>query len=404
MTGARGKGGDGPLAFPEGFTWGVATAAHQIEGGNVNNDWWDWEHDPASGTVAPSGDACDSYHRWREDVDLVAELGIPAYRFSLEWSRIEPAEGEFSVAALEHYRRMCAACVGRGVLPVVTFHHFTTPRWLTARGGWEAPDAPDRFARFVTRAGASLGDLIGWACTINEPNVVGVMGYFQGQYPPGVKDDFFRFSAVNEAMVRAHRLAVEALRSGPGDYPVGLTLSMAEIVAEEGGEALRDAAEEVLENTFLRATEGDDFVGVQCYTRLHFGPDGLAPNDPGVAVTQMDDERWPRAVEHTVRRAARISGRPVVVTENGIATADDADRIAFLHEAIASAHRCLAEGIDLRGYFVWSLLDNFEWHLGYGPQFGLVSVAAGTFERRPKPSAHWFGRVARANALLSAIP
>ncbi|HEY6624987.1 MAG TPA: family 1 glycosylhydrolase [Acidimicrobiales bacterium] len=400
MTTARDTADEERLEFPEGFTWGVATAAHQIEGGNVNNDWWAWEHDPDSGAVASSGDACDSFHRWREDVDLIGELGLTAYRFSLEWSRIEPAEGEFSLAALEHYRRMCAACHGRGVLPVVTFHHFTTPLWLAGRGGWEAPDAPECFARFVTRAAAYLGDLIGWACTINEPNVVGVMGYFQGQYPPGVKDDFFRFTAVNEAMVRAHRLAVEALRSGPGDYPVGLTLSMAEITAEAGGESLRDAAEEVLENTFLRATSGDDFVGVQCYTRMHFGPDGQAPNDPSVPVTQMDDERWPRAVEFCVRRAAAISGRPVVVTENGIATADDADRVAFLREAIESAHRCLAEGIDLRGYFVWSLLDNFEWHLGYGPQFGLVSVAPGTFERRPKPSAYWFGQVARANGLV----
>jgi len=404
MTSARDTAGEERLDFPEGFTWGVATAAHQIEGGNVNNDWWAWEHDPDSGTVASSGDACDSFHRWREDVDLVGDLGLTAYRFSLEWSRIEPAEGEFSLAALEHYRRICAACHGRGVVPVVTFHHFTTPLWLTGRGGWEAPDAPECFARFVTRAAAYLGDLIGWACTINEPNVVGVMGYFQGQYPPGVKDDFFRFSAVNEAMVRAHRLAVEALRSGPGDYAVGLTISMAEITAEEGGESLRDAAEEVLENTFLRATAGDDFVGVQCYTRMHFGPDGQVPNDPSVPVTQMDDERWPRAVEFCVRRAAAISGRPVVVTENGIATADDADRIAFLSEAIESAHRCLDEGIDLRGYFVWSLLDNFEWHLGYGPQFGMVSVAPGTFERRPKPSAYWFGQVARANGLVTGRP
>jgi beta-glucosidase len=390
------------LAFPDGFVWGVATAAHQIEGGNVNNDWWEWEHTPGSGTVAPSGDACDSFHRWREDIDLVGSLGLSAYRFSLEWSRIEPAEGEFSVAALDHYRRMCAACLAQGITPVVTFHHFTTPRWLTARGGWEAPDAPDRFARFVTRAASHIGDLIGWACTINEPNVVGVMGYFQGQYPPGVKEDFARFGAVNEAMVRAHRLAVEALRAGPGSFPVGLTLSMAEIVATEGGEELAAAAEEMLENVFLRATGDDDFVGVQCYTRMHFGPDGLAANDPAVPLTQMGDERWPQAVEHTVRRAAAVSGRPIVVTENGIATEDDTERIAFLSEALQSAHRCLSEGIDLRGYFVWSLLDNFEWHLGYGPKFGLVGVAPGIFERRPKPSAHWYGEVARAGRLVTA--
>jgi beta-glucosidase len=390
------------LVFPDGFVWGVATAAHQIEGGNVNNDWWAWEHTPGSGTLEPSGDACDSLHRWREDVQLVADNGLGAYRFSLEWSRIEPAEGEFSVAALDHYRRICAACHGHGILPVVTFHHFTSPQWLAARGGWEAPDAPDLFARYVSRTAAHLGDLVGWACTINEPNVVAVMGYFQGQYPPGVKEDFRRYAAVNETMVRAHRLAVDALRSGPGTYPVGMTISMAEIVAEDGGEELRDAAEEMLENVFLRATEGDDFVGVQCYTRMHFGPDGLADNDPSVPVTQMGDELWPRAVEHTVRRAAAVSGRPVAVTENGIATADDTERIAFLADALRSAHRCLEDGVDLRGYFVWSLLDNFEWHLGFGPKFGLVAVAPGTFERRPKPSLSWFGEVARANRIPTA--
>jgi beta-glucosidase len=228
------------------------------------------------------------------------------------------------------------------------------------------------------------------------------MGYFQGQYPPGVKEDFGRYGAVNETMVRAHRSAVDALRSGPGDFPIGLTVSMAEITAEPGGESLRDAAEEMLENVFLRATEGDDFVGVQCYTRMHFGPEGLAANDPSVPVTQMGDERWPQAVEHTVRRAAAVSRRPVVVTENGIATDDDTERIAFLTEALESAHRCLDEGIDLRGYFVWSLLDNFEWHLGYGPKFGLVGVAPRIFERRPKPSAHWFGEVARTNRVFTA--
>jgi beta-glucosidase len=400
MTGSHKSTGPGSLAFPDGFIWGVATAAHQIEGGNVNNDWWAWEHNPDSGTVAPSGDACDSYNRWGEDVDLVAELGLSAYRFSLEWSRIEPAEGEFSLVALEHYRRMCAACLERGIQPVVTFHHFTTPLWLAERGGWEASDAPDRFARYVKKAADYLGDVIGWACTINEPNVVAVMGYFQGQYPPGVRDDFARYAVVNETMVRAHRLAVEALRAGPGDFPVGLTLSMAEITADEGGEGLRDAAEETLENVFLRATEGDDFVGVQCYTRMHFGPDGLAGNDPGVPVTQMGDERWPQAVEHTVRRAAAVSGRPVIVTENGIATDDDTERISFVSEALASAHRCIEEGIDLRGYFAWSLLDNFEWHLGYGPKFGIVAVDPVTFARRPKPSAYWFGEVARANAVV----
>jgi beta-glucosidase len=385
--------------FPANFIWGVATAAHQIEGGNFNNDWWVWEHDPASGCAESSGDACDSYHRWHQDVDLVARLGLGAYRFSLEWSRIEPAPGEFSTAALAHYRGVCEACWEREIEPVVTFHHYTLPRWLADRGGWEWAEAPERFARFVTRAGAYLGEVIGRACTINEPNVVGVLGYTLGEFPPGVKDDLRRHLAVNDTMVRAHRLAVDALRSGPGRFPVGITLSMAELVADEGGESVRDAAEEILENGFLRATGGDDFVGVQCYTRIHLGPEGKAADDPTIAQTQMGYEYWPQAVEYTVRRAANYSGIPVIVTENGIATDDDTQRIRYMAEALSGVSRCLDDGIDVRGYFAWSLLDNFEWTHGFKPKFGLYEVDRETFERRPKPSAQWLAGIAQANTL-----
>jgi beta-glucosidase len=390
------------LHFPEGFVWGVATAAHQIEGANYNNDWWAWEHDPASGCAEPSGDACDSLHRWPEDVDLVAGLGLGAYRFSLEWSRIEPAEGEFSAAALDHYRRMCAACRERGIAPVVTFHHFTLPRWLARRGGWEAADAPEVFARFVARATARLGDLIGWGCTINELNALGTASYTLGTSPPGVKGDLTRHLGVNEVVVRAHRLAVEAARSGPGRYPVGLTLSMDELVAEPGGETVLEAAQEILEDRFLRATEGDDFIGVQCYTRTHFGPEGEAPNDPALRTTLMGYEYWPQAVEHCARRAAALSGLPVLVTESGIATDDDDERIDYLSRALHGVRRCLDDGVDIRGYFVWSLLDNFEWSHGYRPTFGLYSVDHETFERRPKPSAAWFETVARTNRVVVA--
>ena len=387
-------------SFPEGFLWGAATAAHQIEGGNVNNDSWVREHDPNSGFSESSGDACDSLHRWPEDVELIAAMGLGAYRFSLEWSRIEPAVGEFSIAALDYYRRICAACRERDIVPVVTFHHFTTPTWLAARGGWEAADAPETYARFVTRAGAHLGDLIGWACTINELNLIGVRVYDLGSSTPGIKDGFVRHMAVNEALVRAHRLGVDALRSGPGDFRVGLTLSMDEMVAEPGGASVLEAAREILEDRFFRGTDGDDFIGVQCYSRVHFGPEGQAPNEPGVPTTQMGYEYWPQGVEHCARRAAAMTGVPVLLTESGIATDDDADRITYLSEVLRGVRRALDDGVDIRGYFVWSLLDNFEWSHGFGPKFGLHSVDRETFARHPKPSASWFGAVARANSLV----
>ena len=387
------------IDFPEGFLWGTATAAHQIEGGNTNNDWWVFEHAAGTPCLESSGDACDSWHLWPEDLDLVASLGLGAYRFSVEWSRIEPEEGEWSLAALEHYRRQCARCHELGLSPVVTLNHFTIPRWLSGRGGWEWNGAPDRFARFCERVGTHLGDLVGWACTLNEPNVVATMGYLFAVFPPAVRDSGRR-QAVNASLCRAHVLGVEALRGARGDYPVGLTLSMHDYQALPGGEERLERIRRPTEDVFLEATAGDDFVGVQCYTRMRIGPEGVLGTEEGVPVTQMGYEFWPQALEATVRRAWEVTGgTPVLVTENGIGTADDSQRIAYVSHALAGVRRCLDDGIDVRGYFYWSLLDNFEWVLGYGPRFGLVEVDPATFERRPKPSARWLGGVARDNAV-----
>jgi beta-glucosidase len=175
---------------------------------------------------------------------------------------------------------------------------------------------------------------------------------------------------------------------------------MDEMVADPGGEAVLDAAREILEDRFMRATGGDDFIGVQCYSRVHFGPEGQAPNEPGVPTTQMGYEYWPQGVEHCARRAAAITGLPVLLTESGIATEDDAERIVFLAEVLRGVRRALDDGVDIRGYFVWSLLDNFEWSNGFAPRFGLHSVDRQTFTRHPKPSASWFGAVARTNSLV----
>ena len=387
------------ISFPDGFQWGTATAAHQIEGGNVNNDWWEFEHDPTSGCVDHSGDACDSYHRYPEDIALVAGLGLGFYRFSLEWSRIEPEEGEFSRSALDHYRRMLATCREHGLEPMVTYHHFTHPRWLAASGTWEAPQAVDRFARYCERVTGHLGDLIGMAGTINEPNVVATMGWRHGLFPPRVRDRDRR-AKVNDALVAAHRAGVEAIRSGPGQFPVGLTLSMTDFQTQPGGEEWVERIRRPSEDVFLESTAGDDFIGVQTYTRSRVGPDGTLGPEPGVPTTQMGYEFYPEALEGTIRRAwLKTGGLPVLVTENGIGTDDDEARIEYVSRALAGVRRCLDDGIDVRGYTYWSLLDNFEWVLGYGPTFGIVEVDRETFERRNKPSATWLGGVATANGL-----
>jgi beta-glucosidase len=388
-----------PGRFPDGFVWGTATSAHQVEGGNWNNDWWAWEHDPSSPCREPSGDACDHWHRYPADVALCAELGFGAYRFSLEWSRIEPEEGEFSLVALDHYRRMCTTCLEHALEPIVTFHHFTTPRWVAARGGWAAAETADRFARFCERAARHLGDVIGRACTVNEPNIVATMGYLYPLFPPGRQDPDLR-RRVNDVFVAAHAKAVAAIRSGPGDAPVGLCLAMSDYQAVAGGDETLHAYRRDMEDVFLEAARGDDFVGVQCYSRTRFGPDGMLGPEDGVRLTQMGYEFWPEALAATIRRAWDVARAvPILVTENGISTDDDAERIEFVGRALRGVLDCLRDGIDVRGYVYWSLLDNFEWIFGYRPTFGLVSVDRETQERRPKPSARWLGGIVRANEL-----
>ena len=390
-----------PRRFPEGFRWGTATAAHQIEGGNWNNDWWRWEHTAGSGCAEPSGDACDSWDRWRDDVALCASLGVSDHRFSLEWSRIEPEPGAWSTAAIDHYRRQCEALLAEGIDPVVTFHHFTSPRWIADGGGWRSRETVARFGDFCERAGGALADVMRRACTINEPNVVSAMGYSMGMFPPGVSDEK-AFMEVNEVFVDAHRAAVDALRAAAPDVPVGLTLSMSDYQAVDGADDVLETVRAAMEDMFLAATTGDDFVGVQTYSRTRIGPEGHLFPEAGAEVLDLGYEYWPESLGATIRRAWDVTGGtvPILVTENGIGTRDDDQRIRYVRTALEGVLDCLDDGIEVLGYTYWSLLDNFEWAFGYGPRFGLVEVErTAPFTRRMKPSGEWFASVIRANAL-----
>ncbi len=407
--------------FPEEFLWGTATAAHQVEGNNVNSDVWLLEHVPGTIFVEPSGDAIDHYHRFADDIALLAEMGFNMYRFSLAWSRIEPAEGEFSQAILDHYRRMLETCHAHGLLPMVTFHHFTSPRWLMTEGGWEAETTPARFARFCGKATEALGDLIGGAGTLNEANI-GPLLMSTGTLPTREQrvqapwwqaaaravnvapEDFVPFvfatsDRAREVILEAHRQATEAIKAGPGEFPVGLSLAIQDIQAGPGGEATAERMQRAINDVFLEAVRDDDFVGVQSYSRQRFGPDGPLPPEEGVELTQMGYEFWPEALEAAIRHAVKIAEIPVIVTENGIGTEDDTRRIAYVRRALQGVERCLADGLDVRGYTYWSAFDNFEWMLGYEPTFGLIEVDRETQKRTPKPSAWWLGDVARANGL-----
>jgi beta-glucosidase len=407
--------------FPDGFLWGAATAGHQVEGGNVNADLWPLEWAENSIFVEPSGDACDHYHRYPEDIAVLAELGLNAYRFSLEWSRIEPEPGYFSRAALDHYRRMIGCCLEHDVTPVVSLNHFTTPRWFAGDGGWSHDESPDRFGRYADRVGQHLGDLLSWVCTLNEPNLMAMMRH-TGRVPMGTSDrgleveaphstpagiggfdaSTYRIGHVGaeiERMAAVHRRAVDAIKSVRNDVEVGWTLALVDLQPAEGGEQRCELARRRGLIDWIDVARDDDFVGVQTYSRNLIGPNGQVPVAEGVPTMQTGWEVYPEALEHTVRLAAEHSRVPVLVTENGMATDDDEARLAYTSSALEGLARCIDDGIDVRGYLHWTLLDNFEWMAGYAKTFGLIAVDRDTFTRTVKPSARWLGGVARANAV-----
>lgn len=380
--------------FPDNFLWGTATSAYQIEGGDTNTDWWRYEQSAGTHAVERCGDACDSWHRYEEDLDLLVRFGLNSFRLSVEWARIEPEHGIFSAEALEHYRAVLEACRTRSLVPVVTLHHFTLPLWVADLGGFENPDIATWMGDYARVVGESFGDLIGIACTINEPNIVALMGYLMELFPPQVSS-WERFANVNTTMRACHAAMRDALRATPGTYPVGLPLSMQEYEAQPGGEELVESLRAEMEDKYLAVVGDDDYVGVQCYTKLVFGLEGLILRPEG-EFTEMGYLFWPQCVEYTIRRAASLTDIPIIMTENGIGTDDDGQRIRYLRGALDGLRNVVADGIDLRGYFQWSLLDNFEWTYGYRPKFGIVSVDRTTFARTPKPSAQWYGDAVRA--------
>jgi beta-glucosidase len=402
-----------PFNFPQGFLWGAATAAHQVEGNNITSDLWVLENVKPTLFAEPSGDACDHYHRYADDIKLLAGLGLNTYRFSIEWARIEPEQGLFSSATLDHYRRMIAACLENNVTPMVTLYHFSSPRLFAAMGGWENNCAADAFVRYCERACKHLGDLIGAATTFNEPNAPMLIRWMKSLHLPlGVifgmaqqaaravgSDRFCSFflgnaEKVRDVMIATHHRSLAAMKSGPGSYPVGISIALQDEQAV-GPDSKRDQKCAEVYDPWLAAAAQSDFVGVQAYTRARVDKDGDLPPEHGVELTQMGYEFWPEALEQTIRYAYERTKKPIYITENGVSTEDDARRVEYIRRALAGVKNCLSDKIDVRGYIHWSLLDNFEWHEGYRPKFGLVAVNRDTQERTIKASAHYLGAIAR---------
>ncbi len=412
---------DKAKAFPEKFLRGCATAAHQVEGNNTNSDYWTMEHLPGSMFKEPSGDACDHYHLYPQDISMLADLGFNTYRFSIEWARIEPEEGFFSNAELDHYKRMLATCHEHNLNTMLTYYHFSLPRWFAVKGGWQQEKAADLYARYCEKVTKHMGDMVGYASTMNEPDVPQLLDWLDlPGLPAGMSltqamqagaanvrkqlnapdfGDFFFGDPMKtrDGLLAAHAKAREAMKSVRPDMPVGFNLAMSDDQAAPEDRHLEEKRHAVYA-PWLDAAKKCDYLGVQTYSRSVVGKKDLQPAK-GVELTMTGMEFYPECVEHVVRYAAKETGVPIFVTENGIATEDDTRRVEYYQRAVAGLKRAIDDGVDVRGYVAWSLMDNFEWQSGFKPKFGLVAVDLKTQKRTIKPSAAILGNIARRNSL-----
>ena len=421
-----------PMEFCKGFLWGVSTAAHQVEG-NSQNQWSDWE---AAGRIR-SGDACGSACDWwnnaERDFDLARNMGLNAMRFSVDWSRIEPHEGEWDLAALRRYREMLDGLVERGICPMICLHHFTHPRWFEQKGAFLSPDAPELFERFTRRVVGALGEHCNRWLTFNEPNVYSAMGYVLGEFPPGRSGDIAASIEVVSAMARSHLRAYRAIHELQPHAEVGWAHHYVALEPVRRGPDrwIASLVNELFNESFLRLMQygklpfplsvldgnaGDvkgscDFVGLNVYSRFHvafdlrhaaqafarlFVPPHVPQGDS--AWERPYGEAYPLALRRAVERAKGL-GKPVYILENGVPDAQDRIRPWLIVNAVRELHQLIAEGHDVRGYFHWTLTDNFEWTEGWHLRFGLVALDTVTQERTMRNSGRLYSEIARRNGI-----
>jgi beta-glucosidase len=419
------------------FLWGAATSSHQIEGGNQDNDWWAWEHEGRVEGGVRSGIATDHWHRMKEDLKYASEMGLTSYRFSIEWSRFEPREGEWREEAFDWYLALISECERLRLLPMLTLHHFTSPKWFAEQGGFSHPRSPERFQKFVEKIALRFGSRIPLWCTFNEPMVL-VAGTYLGQFMP---NGSFNPKAASQAcfnLLRAHVLAYETLhrfarkREGPWrDHPlmVGFAHNMLDLMPDRRLHLLEILLAREISRLYnsswldavcgkpqhfgllgvmpkapqfqeVRGKKTADFIGVNYYTKglVQWGPRSR-PQEQGPEIPisvrfarrreVTSDLGWslhPEGLGKILRSIAGY-GLPIFITENGIADRTDQLRKTYLCSHLEEVARACDDGIDIRGYYHWSLLDNFEWIKGFWPRFGLLGVDYDTLERKVLPSA-----------------
>jgi len=379
--------------FPNDFLWGAASASYQVEGGIENCDW---AAAAREGKVPECGSACDHYSRYEEDFDIAKELGHNAHRFSVEWARIEPEEGKFNDAATEHYRRVLLALYDRGIAPSVTLWHFTIPEWFSETGGWERADAPEIFARYCTHVAHNLADLATQFATINEPMVVAGIGYLRGAWPPFGDKQIVRFLRVLRRMQHGHNEAYRAIKAVHPELSVGIVKHTVPFSAEHGAwNRVRAWLSNIGWTRLFMAPihRQCDWIGLNYYQHTRYGD---------TRELQVTDFNWkidPYLGTYLALRELARYKKPIYVAEAGCADAHDRFRAEYIRNTVRGIAKARADGIDVRGYFYWSLLDNYEWAEGFTKRFGLVEVSYDTLERTVRPSARVYRSIIQAGAI-----
>ncbi len=415
--------------FPNDFIFGTAVASYQVEGDIYNNDWTIWENDKNSKCEEPCDEACKHYELINTDIELLKNLGLRAFRFSIEWSRVEPFKNKYNDEAISHYVEKAKKLLSENITPIITFHHFTTPQWVYEEGSWANSNVVEYFNNYVEKIMKSLPEEVVYFNTINEPGIFTFFGYFStNKFPPGIADEKIFFKASNN-VIDAHKKARDTIKKYRPNGKVGMTHALQEW-EDEDNKRIKQYLKYNLEDKFLEASKDDDFIGLQTYTIVRFpksillsiatpilldipfirrfilprilqifaGRNGRI--DENTRTTKMGYEYRPEAVLYNIKRLTRyFEGKDIFITENGIATDNDEERIEFVTAVLLDIHNYLESNNNVIGYLYWSLLDNFEWDLGYQMNFGLVEVDKQTFERKPHKSAVWFGKISKNNEL-----
>ncbi len=394
------------FTFPVDFVWGTATSAHQVEGNNTNSDWWEWEEKRSLNQEFPrekSGIACDSYNRYEEDFDICKELNNNAVRFSVEWARLEPTQGTFNQAEFNHYREVLLAAKARGLKTFVTLHHFTNPLWFSKKGGWANSECISLFANYAKKVAEELGDHIDFFLTINEPQVYMFQSYFRGIWPPQKKNPFVSLF-VQRNMIHSHNRAATAIKKVNPQYQVGLVKNIVWYETDPYTKAkIWDKIAVKMLNWLGRDSflwpirKHLDLIGLNYYFTNRIT--NLRRTNPDDYVSDLNWWINPKGLEHILVYLKRYHV-PVYITENGLADAKDQYRQRFIVDHLIACAMAMKRGAHLKGYFYWSLLDNFEWHEGFWPRFGLVEIdREHDLKRTLRDSGYMYGEVCKENTI-----